>query len=470
MKAFVFIGPTISADEARKVIDAVCLPPAALGDVYRVARMQPRAIGLVDGFFEQVPAVWHKEILWAIAQGVDVFGSSSLGALRAAELWEFGMVGVGRIFEWYRDGAIEDDDEVALVHGPAERAFAPASEPMVNVRATLADAERRGVVSASTAALLIDAAKNLYYADRIYPTVLAQGRKAGASGSELIALERWLPTGRVDQKRLDAIDLLTSMRNRLAASQTGKAATFTFERTVFWQRLERSVGVADVQNGADIVRITPAELLDELRLDPLLYHRTRNDVILRELALDEGLREGLAVTDEDVLRALDELRERHHLADEAELERWQQENQLSRAELAVLLREEEVIKVVRRRVMLRALRRLADHLRLTGRFSSLLALAREKRAALAGHGTERPRPDDLGMTTDEVLEAYFKIVQPPGSDEAMAEWSMGLREICDDLSGALRSALRELRWRRLATGANDGRLSNEHDASPNGEE
>jgi hypothetical protein len=310
MKVYVFVGPTISPDEARHVIDAVYLPPAALGDVYRAARMRPRAIGLVDGFFEHVPAVWHKEILWAIAQGVDVFGSSSMGALRAAELWEFGMVGVGRIFEWYRDGAIEDDDEVALVHGPREHAFMAASEPMVNVRATLAHAERQGIVSTSTAALLIDAAKHVFYADRIYPAVLAEARRAGASGSELAALERWLPTGRVDQKRLDAVELLTAMRDRLTAWQPGKVATFTFERTVFWQRLERSVGVADLHSGVEIGRITPAELLDELRLDPVLYHRMRNDVILRELALDEGLREGLAVTDEDVMRALDELRQR----------------------------------------------------------------------------------------------------------------------------------------------------------------
>ena len=43
-----------------------------------------------------------------------------MGALRAAELHAFGMRGVGRIFEAFRDGELEDDDEVAVVHGPAE--------------------------------------------------------------------------------------------------------------------------------------------------------------------------------------------------------------------------------------------------------------------------------------------------------------------------------------------------------------
>ena len=83
----VFTGPTLPADQARAILpDALYLPPVAQGDVYRAAGHQPQAIALIDGFFEHVPAVWHKEILWAMAQGIHVFGSSSMGALRAAEL------------------------------------------------------------------------------------------------------------------------------------------------------------------------------------------------------------------------------------------------------------------------------------------------------------------------------------------------------------------------------------------------
>ena len=75
------------------------------------------AIGIIDGYFENIPSVWHKEILWAMSQGIHVFGSASMGALRAAELAPFGMEGVGAIFEAYRDGWLEDDDEVASEDG-----------------------------------------------------------------------------------------------------------------------------------------------------------------------------------------------------------------------------------------------------------------------------------------------------------------------------------------------------------------
>src|SRR6185295_3890747 len=90
-----FTGPTLSPREACQRLEAVCLPPAAQGDVYRASLRRPFAIGIIDGYFERVPAVWHKEILWAMSEGIHVFGSASMGALRAAELALFGMIGVG---------------------------------------------------------------------------------------------------------------------------------------------------------------------------------------------------------------------------------------------------------------------------------------------------------------------------------------------------------------------------------------
>lgn len=455
MTAYIFVGPTISLPEARSILDAVYLPPVAQGDVYLAARTKPRAIGIVDGFFDHVPAVWHKEILWAIAHGIDVFGSSSMGALRAAELSEFGMEGIGAIFEWYRDGAIEDDDEVALVHGPAGSAYAPASEPMVNVRATLAHAERCGIVSPATAAILIAAAKALHYSERIYPAVLAGGRGAGAVASELAELERWLPTGRVDQKRLDAIELLAAVRTRLATPWSPQPVAFSFERTVFWQRLERSVGLGGLQESAETARVTPAALLDELRLDPSSYTRARDDVIFRELALAEAEREGLVVSDQEVGAALDEFRERHHLAADADVERWLRENVLSRAELDALLREEATLRLVRRRLLLRALRRLPDSLRSSGTLMPILARTLRKQTMLEQHGLARPRPEDVGMSMEEVIESYFRDVEPPGASESVAEHVAALRAVCDDLPGLARSALRQLCYRRLAARGDD---------------
>lgn len=145
MTAVVFVGPTLAPEVVSDRLDATILPPVRQGDVYRVAGDKPAAIGIIDGFFEGVPSVWHKEILWTIEQGIPVFGSASMGALRAAELADFGMIGVGRIFEEYRDGILQDDDEVAVLHSPAELGFQPLSEPMVSIRATVAEAQTAGI-------------------------------------------------------------------------------------------------------------------------------------------------------------------------------------------------------------------------------------------------------------------------------------------------------------------------------------
>src|SRR5215470_9696953 len=166
MTVCIFTGPTLPRAEAAKILDAEYLPPAAIGDVYKATQKQPWAIGIIDGFFESTPSVWHKEVLWAMDQGIHVFGASSMGAQRAAELADFGMVGVGEIFAAYRDGLIEDDDEVAVVHGPPELGHMQISEAMVNIRATVRKASATGVISPATATALIEIAKALYYKHR----------------------------------------------------------------------------------------------------------------------------------------------------------------------------------------------------------------------------------------------------------------------------------------------------------------
>lgn len=85
-----------------KWLQATYLPPVSQGDIAGLLRRRPRVIGIIDGYFERVPAVWHKEILLALSAGVHVVGGASMGALRAAELHSFGMVGVGEVFAWYR--------------------------------------------------------------------------------------------------------------------------------------------------------------------------------------------------------------------------------------------------------------------------------------------------------------------------------------------------------------------------------
>jgi hypothetical protein len=253
MIACIFTGPTLSATDARAELDAVYLPPAAQGDVYRAALLRPRLIGIIDGYFECVPAVWHKEILWALTQGIHVYGSASMGALRAAELASFGMQGVGEIFAAYRDGILEDDDEVAVTHGPDETGFRPLSEAMVNIRTTLAAAEAAGVLSASSRRALEEVAKGLFYPDRLYPLILRRAVERDVPQAELDAFRGWLPRGQVNQKRADAVTMLRAMREALAGGLPPKRVTFRLARSVHWEAARRSLSRdARVAPGMDL--------------------------------------------------------------------------------------------------------------------------------------------------------------------------------------------------------------------------
>jgi len=238
----VFTGPTISPREASVELKAVYLPPASEGDVYRVALKQPKAIGIIDGYFQSIPAVRHKEILWAMSRGIHVFGSASIGALRAAELAGFGMEGVGLVFKCYRDGILEDDDEVAIAHGPAETGFVAASEAMVNIRYTLRKAERLGVISRRFRQELETVGKKLFYPDRNYSVLLHQASDGARTKGEVARLRAWLPKGRVDQKRDDAIAMLRLIRRRSFKGFNRKKVSYSFEHTAMWEDVRRHNG------------------------------------------------------------------------------------------------------------------------------------------------------------------------------------------------------------------------------------
>jgi len=208
-RIWVFAGPSLPP-AARPAGEAFAWrPPAVAGDAVEAAAARPRAVVLVDGLFDAWPAIRHKELLDLIGAGVPVIGAASMGALRAAELHMFGMAGVGAIFAAYASGRLVADDEVALLHGPAEMGWAPLTVPQVNVRATLAAALRRRILPPGAARALRDRSARVFFQDRTWPALLALAAdEAIATPAEIGRLSAWLPAGAVDLKRADALAAL----------------------------------------------------------------------------------------------------------------------------------------------------------------------------------------------------------------------------------------------------------------------
>jgi hypothetical protein len=378
MSAVIFAGPSIRGLDFPSRSDLLVLPPAKQGDLFRATLARPEAIGLIDGYFEGVPSVWHKEILWALSQGIRVFGGSSMGALRAAELDVFGMTGVGRIYEWYRAGVLEDDDEVALIHGPPESGFTPLSEPMVNVRATCEAAVLGGIITQRSAEAIVVAAKLLHFRERNWNGILAA---ASMRCSGLDGFARWLLTGGIDQKRLDAEALISAVIACIDKPMPPQVANFRFEWTNLWDRAVDEWAAGALLTGRP-ERVSPAAVLDELRLDPDRYAAHWAEALQRAVLLREADRRRLAPDRAAKLRQLARLRERLGLMRRSDLDRWLKESGLEEEQLETLMEDDARIEAVSRLPQNVIDRQILAVLRLHGEYETVARRAEAKQRVL----------------------------------------------------------------------------------------
>lgn len=446
MTIHVFLGPTLRRAEAREILpDAKFLPPVSQGDVLRSAARRPTAIGIVDGRFHDVPAVWHKEIMWAICRGIPVYGSASMGALRAAELAPFGMRGVGEIFEAYHRGVLNDDDEVAVAHAGPEDGYRPVNEAMVNIRATLAGAVRGGVLPEGTAAELERLAKRRHYLGRGYPQLLLDGERAGLPADELAALRAWLPENRVNQKALDAREMLRIMAER--DGHDWPPVTYTFEHTSYFEQSRQTAGehsgaaASGPLEERDPAAVDVLEILDELRLDPPRYRAAWERAALRAVV------DAAHPTPPDNLaRAAARFRRDRGLTGTEETRAWLEANDLNVERFGALVGiEERVREAIEELGELMPLA-VADLLRVDGAYGPLVRRVIAKRELLSANGLDRPAAADETTIARE-LRWYFDLIGEPAPESLENHWRpLGFTDQRD----FLRAVRREYHYRALA--------------------
>lgn len=208
-RIIIFTGTSIHPDEARKILDADYRPPVGRGDVIEALKDKPDLIAIIDGVFHQRPAVAHKEILKALKEGVIVVGGGSMGALRAAELEDFGMVGIGKVYRAYKDGVIEADDDVALVFNP--ETLEKLSEALISMMYNFKAAVGEGIINEDDLENLLKTAKLIYYPKRTYKKVL---NEADIDENKRRMLQKFLDEKGTDVKREDALSVLEYIKNR----------------------------------------------------------------------------------------------------------------------------------------------------------------------------------------------------------------------------------------------------------------
>jgi hypothetical protein len=359
MKVYIFLGPSLSVVKAQRLLQVTYLPPVQQGDVLQLIKMQPAVIGIIDGFFETVPSVWHKEILAALSQGVHVFGAASMGALRAAELEPFGMVGVGRVFEWYRDGVITADDEVAVAHGREETNYSRISDALVDIREACEDAALQNILPFDLAEQFVQIGKRMFFADRSYNAIAHQAAQMGVSRDVIVRFLEFIKHRGPGVKERDAMALLLRINGVCTTPLQPFQATFTLEPTEFLERLHNEVQFAQVtQLGGP-----PADDFEILRGVATLS-TLRKKSLLRILARQEAERLGWRLTEEEVQEKANILCMQAGLEEPERVLAWMEREGLSEASFWQFINDACLIDKLERLHGHAIERNLADQLRL----------------------------------------------------------------------------------------------------------
>ncbi|MDB5959120.1 MAG: hypothetical protein JWP59_414, partial [Massilia sp.] len=168
-KAVLFAGPSTFGlpDELLGQSGMIVYPPAKRGDIAALtgSGTEPCTLILADGIFHSELAVGHVELRDAITQGWDVWGVSSMGAIRASEMHHLGMRGYGRVFELFAADVDFSDDEVALLHAPMQPYF-PITEPLVHTRFLLDHLQGSDLLDGDAAVAIIASLKARWFGFR----------------------------------------------------------------------------------------------------------------------------------------------------------------------------------------------------------------------------------------------------------------------------------------------------------------
>jgi hypothetical protein len=208
MRALIFLGPTLRCTEASLLLQAEYSPPARR---HSLGSVEPgRVVAIIDGELTTGAALDAAEIKTALDRGVTIYGSSSVGAYYAALLKDFGMRGIGWIYEQYRTKRLISLDEVAVLYDPVS--LQPLSIPVVNIQYWLDSVIAARILDVDIAHCWLEKIQHTNLFERDLSTILDYARKEFGSRTLRTMLD--LTNGCIpDIKAGDARRLLSHLSN-----------------------------------------------------------------------------------------------------------------------------------------------------------------------------------------------------------------------------------------------------------------
>lgn len=337
MNCVIFTGPTLSAEAAKNIVEATYLPPAKQGDIMAaIFTHHPDVIGIVDVCNDDALPVWHKEILFALENGILVYGSGGIGALRAIETERFGMIGVGAIFQRLKSQFVSSDDAVMSVYEEREGTFRRLSEPLVNIEATFESAVQAGIIDQAFSARLMQHCHALYYKDRNFASIFHDAEQQGASQEQIDALRAYCAQHYRDLQKEDALLLLDAIKTaKPERAESRYRKIIDPQDNVFLHVLKyRDREVCHQNNRAPLYAVADYIAVHHPEMDELMV-RAKNRFLVGYLA--NLLR--VEATDEEIERETQAFMTRYGLRDEQAFEEWLRQNDLIVEEFSRLMKE-----------------------------------------------------------------------------------------------------------------------------------
>ncbi|MFW2438911.1 MAG: TfuA-like protein [Arenicellales bacterium] len=171
-KPYVFGGPSLEllTTLMREQINE--RPPVRNGDLQTLCSdVRPGTALILDGLFGSELAINPTEIRQAMEAGWQVYGAASMGAMRAAELWPLGMIGLGDVYNLLRSGCLSSDADMAVLYVSTH--FREATISMVHIQFLLNHMHRCHHLPTLQARKMKLAAQHIYWTERTLGQVLA---------------------------------------------------------------------------------------------------------------------------------------------------------------------------------------------------------------------------------------------------------------------------------------------------------
>lgn len=218
-RPIIFLGPSLSIEKAKKILEADYRKPAKKGDLLQLIFNETKIVGLIDGYFLQDYPPTPIEVYNLVKKKeTKVYGSSSLGALRAVELSKYGMIGVGKIFNLFRNGILDSDDEVAVTFTDYSDY---KSEALIDIRYNLFLAQKMKVIDKEVKRIILRVSKQTYFPYRTYTDILDKCKqKYPDYRLQIEKFGEYIQSNRKSLKEDDAVLLLKRIKSMMNSIST----------------------------------------------------------------------------------------------------------------------------------------------------------------------------------------------------------------------------------------------------------